>query len=69
MLQSKNILTDKMSALAEFFRLHNLSQALLDKTNEYVELLWVVNRGLDPQKLLHLLPRHVREDILVATHT
>lgn len=66
--RSKQLMNDKLTALTEFCRVHNLSQALLDKASEYVEMLWIVNRGLDAHKLLHTLPRHVREDVLLATH-
>ncbi len=67
-LQSKNALNEKQTALIEFFRLHSLSPSLLIKTTSYVDALWSVNRGIDHHTLLGELPRHIREEVLVAAH-
>ena len=58
-----------MSAMTDFFRRHHLPPDLLKKTLAYMDALWSVNRGVDQITLLHELPMHLRDEILVAAHT
>lgn len=67
--QAVNRRNDKLAAIAEFFKVHDLPVALRLKTNRYSEALWNVNRGIDHFALLQELPYHLKEEILVAAHT
>lgn len=68
-LQGLNRYTERLGAIAEFFRLHGLPVALLNKTTRYFDALWSVSAGLNHHALLSELPHHLRDEILVAAHT
>ncbi len=57
-----------ITALADFFKFHKLSKSLLVKTNEYVDAMWHIHKGIDTDALLDQLPYHLREEIMMAAH-
>ena len=59
---------ERIEAITDFFKHHNLPGALLARTAQYVDTMFKVHGGID-DALLEELPVHLKTEILVAAHT
>ena len=66
--QVNSLKHERIEAITDFFKHHNLPGALLARTAQYVDTMFKVHGGID-DALLEELPVHLKTEILVAAHT